>query len=186
MWSLRPSKGVWEVKITSYNTTVLCSFLLSFFHKCTAAFPETCDITCDLWWHSRLTTEVSVRIQLFILRFILKRGAKNLKTVTRLSLYILLYKTYYSLFFIKKMLFMLLEAWRAAVHGAAKSRTWLSEWTELRTVKMQYNREKNNFLYYWHLLMKQFNFKQLPWCYGIFTDSLIHIILSNKNLTLLV
>ena len=25
------------------------------------------------------------------------------------------------------------EAWRAAVHGAAKSRTWLSNWTELRT-----------------------------------------------------
>ena len=23
------------------------------------------------------------------------------------------------------------EAWRAAVHGAAKSRTWLSDWTEL-------------------------------------------------------
>ena len=25
------------------------------------------------------------------------------------------------------------EAWRAAVHGVAKSRTWLSNWTELRT-----------------------------------------------------
>ena len=24
------------------------------------------------------------------------------------------------------------EAWRAAVHGVAKSRTWLSDWTELR------------------------------------------------------
>jgi len=23
------------------------------------------------------------------------------------------------------------EAWRAAVHGVAKSRTWLSDWTEL-------------------------------------------------------
>ena len=23
------------------------------------------------------------------------------------------------------------EAWRAAVHGVAKSRTWLSNWTEL-------------------------------------------------------
>ena len=26
------------------------------------------------------------------------------------------------------------EAWRAAVHGVAKSRTWLSDWTELRWV----------------------------------------------------
>ena len=23
------------------------------------------------------------------------------------------------------------EAWRAAIHGVAKSRTWLSDWTEL-------------------------------------------------------
>ena len=27
------------------------------------------------------------------------------------------------------------EAWRAAIHGVAKSRTWLSNWTELRTIK---------------------------------------------------
>ena len=25
------------------------------------------------------------------------------------------------------------EAWRAAIHGVAKSRTWLSDWTELNT-----------------------------------------------------
>ena len=24
------------------------------------------------------------------------------------------------------------EAWRAAVHGVAKSQTWLSDWTELK------------------------------------------------------
>ena len=24
------------------------------------------------------------------------------------------------------------EAWRAAFHGVAKSRTWLSDWTELK------------------------------------------------------
>ena len=24
------------------------------------------------------------------------------------------------------------EAWRAAIHGVAKSQTWLSDWTELR------------------------------------------------------
>ena len=29
------------------------------------------------------------------------------------------------------------EAWRAAIHGVAKSRTWLSDWTELRFEKMQ-------------------------------------------------
>ena len=27
------------------------------------------------------------------------------------------------------------EAWRAAIHGVARSRTWLSDWTELNTVK---------------------------------------------------
>ena len=28
------------------------------------------------------------------------------------------------------------EAWRAVVHGVAKRRTWLSDWTELNSVKM--------------------------------------------------
>ena len=27
------------------------------------------------------------------------------------------------------------ETWRAAIHGVAKSQTWLSDWTELNTVK---------------------------------------------------
>ena len=27
------------------------------------------------------------------------------------------------------------EAWRAAIHGVAKSRTWLSDWTELKDTK---------------------------------------------------
>ena len=27
------------------------------------------------------------------------------------------------------------EAWSAAIHGVAKSRTWLSDWTELKTWK---------------------------------------------------
>ena len=31
------------------------------------------------------------------------------------------------------MLLMNREAWRATVHGVAKSRTWLSDWTELIT-----------------------------------------------------
>ena len=38
-------------------------------------------------------------------------------------------------------LVMAREAWRAAIHGVAKSRTWLSDWTELnwtkKTVKTQ-------------------------------------------------
>ena len=28
------------------------------------------------------------------------------------------------------------EAWRAAIHGVAKSRTWLSDWTELNQAKV--------------------------------------------------
>ena len=28
------------------------------------------------------------------------------------------------------------EAWRAVIHGIAKSRTWLSDWTELMSVKI--------------------------------------------------
>ena len=27
------------------------------------------------------------------------------------------------------------EAWRAAIHGVAKSRIWLSDWTELKPMK---------------------------------------------------
>ena len=30
------------------------------------------------------------------------------------------------------------EAWRAAVHGVAKSRTWLSDWTELKVNRPSY------------------------------------------------
>ena len=36
------------------------------------------------------------------------------------------------------------EAWRAAVHGVAKSRTWLSDWTELNTVEFQSFQESQN------------------------------------------
>ena len=37
------------------------------------------------------------------------------------------------------------EAWRAAVHGVAKSRTWLSNWTELSTRVLVGNREQVKF-----------------------------------------
>ena len=30
------------------------------------------------------------------------------------------------------------EAWRAAIHGVAKSQTWLSDWTELRHCAKHY------------------------------------------------
>ena len=38
------------------------------------------------------------------------------------------------------------EAWRAAVHGVAKSRTWLSYWTEL-TEHFKKLKKQNFFLY---------------------------------------
>ena len=38
------------------------------------------------------------------------------------------------------------EAWRAAVHGVAKSRTWLSDWTELN---VNYIKILNHIFYLW-------------------------------------
>ena len=37
---------------------------------------------------------------------------------------------------------MYMEAWHAAVHGVAKSRTWLNDWSELKTEK-----KKNIYIY---------------------------------------
>jgi len=34
------------------------------------------------------------------------------------------------------------EAWRAAIHGVAKSRTQLSEWTELNWLKVSSDKKK--------------------------------------------
>ena len=45
------------------------------------------------------------------------------------------------------------EVWRAAIHGVAKSRTWLSDWTELnwteasRVNKSELEQEKRKLLY---------------------------------------
>ena len=36
------------------------------------------------------------------------------------------------------------EAWHAAVHGVAKSRTWLSDWTELMGTEFQFRKVKNS------------------------------------------
>ena len=35
------------------------------------------------------------------------------------------------------------EAWRAAVHGVTRSRTWLSNWTQLKPYKMDLNKSHN-------------------------------------------
>ena len=37
------------------------------------------------------------------------------------------------------------EAWRAAIHGVAKSRTWLSDWTELNRTEEQEFKFLNDF-----------------------------------------
>ena len=60
------------------------------------------------------------------------------------------------------------EAWRAAVHGVAKSRTWLSDWTELMTQWLQpwnqkvlaswkesYDKPRQHIKKQWHCLLCQ-------------------------------
>ena len=45
------------------------------------------------------------------------------------------------------------EAWRAVIHGVTKSRTWLSDWTELNEVdepRAYYQKEKGKY----HILMQ--------------------------------
>ena len=42
------------------------------------------------------------------------------------------------------------EAWHAAIHGVAKSRTWLSEWTELNWLKnLMCMNDTTNVVSYW-------------------------------------
>ena len=54
------------------------------------------------------------------------------------------------------------EAWRAAIHGVAKSQTWLSDWTELKLSSQTHTQiQLLSFLYIYFL---QIN---LPWCYNI-------------------
>ena len=45
------------------------------------------------------------------------------------------------------------EAWRAAVHGVTKSRTWLSDWTELNP--LCYTTETNNIVKQLHHDLKK-------------------------------
>ena len=51
------------------------------------------------------------------------------------------------------------EAWRTAIHGVAKSRTWLSDWTELKMITLlQTQNCKEGFFfvsgYYFYFLLK--------------------------------
>ena len=51
------------------------------------------------------------------------------------------------------------EAWRAAIHGVAKSQTWLSDWTELifksgnKKRSSMWDRKRNNITRNYDLLM---------------------------------
>ena len=62
------------------------------------------------------------------------------------------------------------EAWRAALHGVAKSRTWLSDWTEVE--KLLENYEQSNIRYniththtHTHMLSKHSSFQCIKICW---------------------
>ena len=55
------------------------------------------------------------------------------------------------------------EAWRAAIHGVAKSRTWLSDWTELKTKIIPL-----------HILLHHL-FKKQVVCYKIKSSEIKHL-----------
>ena len=44
------------------------------------------------------------------------------------------------------------EAWRAVIHGVTKSRTRLSDWTELKWVKSNFVDKENCFKYIWNTI----------------------------------
>ena len=46
------------------------------------------------------------------------------------------------------------EAWRAAVHGVAKSRTWLSDWTKLAKLTIWSLKSTNKQIYLLLILIK--------------------------------
>jgi len=54
------------------------------------------------------------------------------------------------------------EAWRAAIHGVAKSRTWLSDWTELNWPKYQWTH-----LVFGCLRILYFSFYFKWWCCNV-------------------
>ena len=48
------------------------------------------------------------------------------------------------------------EAWRAAIHGVAKSRTWLSDWTELNWTDSLFKKCLLNYMYYYFGKLKPY------------------------------
>ena len=40
------------------------------------------------------------------------------------------------------------EAWRAVIHGVAKSQTWLSDWTELKVLNIKNYYELDDLIIY--------------------------------------
>ena len=55
------------------------------------------------------------------------------------------------------------EAWHAAIHGVAKSRTWLSAWTELNWLKRLPYTRRNSYLHV--RFLKYFNLYVVLWSY---------------------
>ena len=68
------------------------------------------------------------------------------------------------------------EAWRAAIHGIAKSRTWLSDWTELNWTLLRNSDALNIPVFFFYKCLEFFN----PLCFEISTwCSLFHVLLRN-------
>ena len=73
------------------------------------------------------------------------------------------------------------EAWRAAVHGVAKSRIWLSDWTELRNTISLVNYTELNTIKFFNAynsrsfplldLSPKFFLQEKPMCYDQGTSS---------------
>ena len=53
------------------------------------------------------------------------------------------------------------EAWRAAVHEVAKSRTWLSDWTDIWNLERWYWRTNAFELWYWRRLESPLDCKEI-------------------------
>ena len=72
------------------------------------------------------------------------------------------------------------EAWRDAVHGVAKSRTWLSNWTELNWWWTFFSVwEKKNLHWIWCLLMMYKRQRKEPFCLFYF-EKYINVPLSRS------
>ena len=66
------------------------------------------------------------------------------------------------------------EAWRAAVHGVTKSRTWLSDWTELSWIKFTHSHPFSSLIpkiSLFTLAVSCLSTSNLPW----FVDLVFHV-----------